>query len=159
MVAGVLILLLSLWIVQAKRNNQALTIANINTANANMALNELKNNLEQNVLERTLQLTISENRYRGLVESLEDEYIFYQHDIEGFIQYVSPSVTHILGLTISGFGEYYYKYLTDNPKNKLISGYIQRIINGEKLAPFEMEIFAANGIIHTFEVLERPMYD
>ncbi|MGI2036523.1 EAL domain-containing protein [Shewanella frigidimarina] len=158
-VAGVLILLLSVWILQARRNNQALTIANINTANANMALNELKNNLEQNVLERTLQLTSSENRYRGLVESLEDEYIFYQHDIEGFIQYVSPSVTHILGLTISGFGEYYYKYLTDNPKNKLISGYIQRIINGEKLAPFEMEIFAANGIIHTFEVLERPMYD
>jgi diguanylate cyclase (GGDEF)-like protein/PAS domain S-box-containing protein len=158
-VAGVLILLLSVWILQARRNNQALTIANINTANANMALNELKNNLEQNVLERTLQLTISENRYRGLVESLEDEYIFYQHDTDGFIQYVSPSVTHILGLTITGFGEYYYKLLTDNPKNQLISGYIQRIINGEKLAPFEIEIFDANGVIHTFEVLERPMYD
>ncbi|MGI2112397.1 EAL domain-containing protein [Shewanella frigidimarina] len=160
-VAGVLILLLSLWIVQAKRNNQALIIANTNTntENANMALNELKDNLEKNVLERTQQLTSSENRYRGLVESLEDEYIFYQHDIEGFVQYVSPSVTHILGLTISGFGEYYYKYLTDNPKNKLISGYIQRILNGEKLAPFDMEIFDADGVIHAFEVLERPMYD
>ncbi|AZG73216.1 EAL domain-containing protein [Shewanella livingstonensis] len=157
--AGLLILLLCLWILQAKRHNKALVLANKNTENAYMELNDLKDNLQTIVLERTLQLTNSENRYRGLVESLDDEYIFYQHDTKGFINYISPSVTHILGHTITGFGDFYNKFLTENPKNQLISGYIERILNGEHLPPFEMEVADVNGHPHSFEVLERPMYD
>ena len=134
-------------------------LANKQTAEANTELNQIKNNLQSLVLERTLQLTHSENRYRGLVESLEDEYIFYQHDCNGFVHYVSPSVTHILGHTISGFGDYYFKFLTDNPKNSKISGYIKRILAGEHLPPFDMELFDIDGNPHSFEVLERPMYD
>lgn len=158
-VAGTLILLLSILVLQSKLNNRALLLANRETEQANTELNRLKDNLQQLVLDRTLQLTNSENRYRGLVESLEDEYIFYQHDREGYIYYVSPSVTHILGHTISGFGDYYDKFLTDNPKNKAISGYIKRILAGEHLPPFDMEVFDVDGNPHSFEVLERPMYD
>ena len=158
-IAGILILLLVIWIVQTRRHNRALLVANKQTANANHELKRIQDNLQDIVLERTLQLTNSENRYRGLVESLEDEYIFYQHDTEGFVYYVSPSVTHILGHTISGFGDYYYKFLTDNPKNAQISGYIKRILAGEHLPPFEMEMFDIHGKVHIFDVLERPMYD
>ncbi|MGI2169923.1 EAL domain-containing protein [Shewanella sp. MF05960] len=158
-VAGALILLLMIWVMQTRLNNRALLLANNKVEAANSELKQIKDNLQSLVSERTLQLTHSENRYRGLVESLEDEYIFYQHDTNGFVHYVSPSVTHILGHTISGFGDYYFKFLTDNPKNKAISGYIKRILSGEHLPPFDMELFDVDGNPHSFEVLERPMYD
>lgn len=159
LLAGLLILILGIWGIQSKRNNRDLVKANQNVETANLALNDLKDNLQQLVAERTQQLTVSENRYRGLVESLEDEYIFYQHDINGFVNYVSPSLTHILGHSVTGQGGFYHQFLTDNPKNQAISGYIERILQGEHLAPFEIELKDIKGNLHTFEVLERPMYD
>lgn len=158
-IASVLILLLIIWIVQTRRNNRALRLANKQTAEANTELSSIKDNLQELVLERTLQLSNSENRYRGIVESLQDEYIFYQHDTKGYINYVSPSVTHILGHTVTGFGAFYDKFLSNSPKNVLIADYVQRIMNGEHLAPFEMDIIDTKGNMHIFEVLERPMYD
>ncbi|WP_445772752.1 EAL domain-containing protein [Shewanella sp.] len=158
-ITSVLMLLLVIWIIQTRRNNRALLLANKQTEKANTELNLIKDNLEQLVSKRTLQLSHSENRYRGLVESLEDEYIFYQHDTNGFVYYVSPSVTHILGHTITGFGDYYSKFLTDNPRNAKIADYTKRILAGEHLPPFEIEMYDTKGNIHTFEVLERPMHD
>lgn len=158
LLSGLLMLLLSIWGLQAKRHNRDLVKANKNAEAANSALNDLKDNLQQLVAQRTQQLTQSENRYRGLVESLEDEYIFYQHDTLGFVSYVSPSLTHILGHPVSGKGGFYHQYLTDSPKNKVVAHYVERILQGENLAPFEIELDDTKGNVHTFEVLERPMY-
>jgi diguanylate cyclase (GGDEF)-like protein/PAS domain S-box-containing protein len=158
-VASILIILLLVWLLQEKRHHRALIWANKDTEEANQALNLLKDNLEKLIRDRTLQLTKSENQYRGLVESLEDEYVFYQHDSQGFIQYISPSVTHILGHKVSGFGSNYRQYLTDNPNNRLIANFVERSLKGEHIPPFEIEVFDAKGDAHSFEVLERPMYD
>ncbi|GGP65579.1 hypothetical protein GCM10009347_34170 [Shewanella algicola] len=159
LLSGLLMLLLSIWGLQAKRHNRDLVKANQNAEAANSALNDLKDNLQQLVAERTQQLTQSENRYRGLVESLEDEYIFYQHDTRGYVSYVSPSLTHILGHPVSGKGGFYHQFLTDSPKNQKVAKYVERILQGENLAPFEIELDDTKGNVHTFEVLERPMYD
>lgn len=159
LISGLLMLLLSIWGLQAKRHNRDLVKANQNAEAANLALKDLKDNLQQLVADRTQQLTQSENRYRGLVESLEDEYIFYQHDTKGFVSYVSPSLTHILGHPVSGKGGFYHQFLTDSPKNQDVASYVERILQGESLAPFEIELNDTKGNVHTFEVLERPMYD
>jgi C4-dicarboxylate-specific signal transduction histidine kinase len=123
-----LIILLLVWLLQEKRHNRNLVLAHKDTGEANKALNVLKDNLEKLVNDRTLQLTKSENQYRGLVESLEDEYVFYQHDSQEIIQYISPSVTHILGHQVSGFGSNYRQYLTDNPNNRLIANFVERCL-------------------------------
>jgi diguanylate cyclase (GGDEF)-like protein/PAS domain S-box-containing protein len=157
--AGLLISLLLLWLLREKRHNRALVSAQIDTEDANKALNTLREKLEIIVSERTVQLQNSENRYRGLVESLQDEYIFYQHDIQGEIQYVSPSITHILGHKTLNFRGKYNKYLTNNKNNLAIPELIQRCIKGEHIPPFEIEIMDIQGTYHTFEVLERPMYN
>jgi len=41
----------------------------------------------------------SEEKYKRLVESLNDEYIFYSHDKDGMITYISPSIRKVLGYT------------------------------------------------------------
>lgn len=158
-ITSLLIILLLVWLLQEKRHNRKLVLAHKDTGEANKALNVLKDNLEKLIRDRTLQLTKSENQYRGLVESLEDEYVFYQHDAQGFIQYISPSVTHILGHKVSGFGSNYRQYLTDNPNNRLIAKFVERSLKGEHVPPFEIELFDSKGEMHSFEVLERPMYD
>jgi diguanylate cyclase (GGDEF)-like protein/PAS domain S-box-containing protein len=157
--AGILISLLSLWLLREKRHNRALVSAQVEAEDANRALNSLREKLEIIVSERTVQLKNSENRYRGLVESLQDEYIFYQHNLHGDIQYVSPSITRILGHKALNFRGGYNKYLTNNMNNLAIPELIQRCIKGEHVPPFEIEIMDVQGDYHTFEVLERPMYN
>jgi diguanylate cyclase (GGDEF)-like protein/PAS domain S-box-containing protein len=158
-VSGILIFILMVWLLQEKRHSRVLSLAKQGTDEANKELNSLKADLEVLISDRTVQLKISENRYRGLVESLEDEYVFYQHDSQGIIQYISPSVTHILGHQVSGFGINYRQYLTDYPNNHLIPSFVERSLKGEHVPPFEIEVFDSKGDIHSFEVLERPMYD
>jgi diguanylate cyclase (GGDEF)-like protein/PAS domain S-box-containing protein len=159
LVAGLLISLLLIWILREKRYNRALILAKSDTESANQELNKLKNNLEKLVSDRTIQLQNSENKYRGLVESLEDEYIFYQHDLKGIIHYISPSVTHILGLEHTGEPVDYRTYLTTNPINIQIKESIERCLRGERVPPFEIEVYDYLARVHTFEVLERAMYD
>ncbi|MBB1268458.1 EAL domain-containing protein [Shewanella sp. SR44-3] len=159
LISGFLILLLLVWLLQEKRHNKALIIAHNDTEAANQELNKLKDNLESLIFDRTTQLQNSENKYRGLVESLEDEYVFYQHDSQGNIQYVSPSVSHILGYEVADFIGDYRKYLTENHCNLLIPEFVTRSLKGEHIPPFEIEIFDTQGKVHSFEVLERPMYN
>jgi diguanylate cyclase (GGDEF)-like protein/PAS domain S-box-containing protein len=159
LIAGLLISLLLIWILREKRLSKKLEQAKAATENSNMALNNLRQQLEIKVNERTLQLQKSENKYRGLVESLEDEYIFYQHDPQGVIKYISPSVTHILGLIHTGETADYRKYLTANPINDQIQQLVERCLRGERVPPFEIEVYDYLSQPHTFEVLKRPMYD
>jgi hypothetical protein len=160
-VASLLITLLLVWLLQEKRHSSKLVLAHKDTENANIALNLLKDNLEKLIRDSTLQLTKSENQYRGLVESLEDKYVFYQHDSQGFIQYISPSVTHRLGHQVSGFGSNYRQYLTDNPNSCLIAKFVERSLIGEHVPHFEIEVFdELAGLINRYffkEILEAKI--
>ncbi|MEZ6124466.1 MAG: PAS domain S-box protein [Planctomycetaceae bacterium] len=53
--------------------------------------------LEEMVEERTSDLQHSRERYRWLVEGMEDHYIFFSATVDGRFTYVSPSVSHVLG--------------------------------------------------------------
>jgi len=48
---------------------------------------------------------------------LEDAYFFYSQDLDGKYQYVSPSVTKLLGYTEAEVEFGISKYFTDNPND------------------------------------------
>ena len=104
-------------------------------------------------------LELSEEKYRHLVESVQDYYFFYTHNTEGVFTYVSPSVERVLGYKPEEFLEHYSEYLTTNPVNKDVERYSQLSIKGEEQSPYEVETHNKNGSISWLEVKETPVFD
>ncbi|WP_160172762.1 bifunctional diguanylate cyclase/phosphodiesterase [Methylomarinum vadi] len=154
-----LLLILLVWIGQIKRQNRRITSTGRKLQRANSELNLLKQDLENQVLQRTKQLRNSEQKYRSLVENLEDEYFFYQHDLNGVFTYLSPSVTTILGYPVEQMLTHISTYLTDHPNNEKVEDYTARCLNGEKVPPYEVEILDSKGKKHCLEVLENQLLD
>jgi len=101
----------------------------------------------------------SEEKYRHLVESVQNYYFFYSHDTEGIFTYLSPSIEIILGYTPEDFFVHYSEYLTDNPVNKEVERHTKLSIKGEEQPPYELEIVAKDGSVHWIEVKEIPVFD
>jgi len=103
----------------------------------------------------------SEEKYRRLVEGLEQEYFFYSHDTKGMFRYLSPSIKKILGYTQKEFSKHYIisEYLTDNPINKEFARRTNLTIKGKKQPPYLLEVFHKDGSIHWLEVKEVPILD
>ena len=155
----VLLFTLLLWIGQIKRQNRRIKITRNKLLTTNSELNNLKETLESLVLQRTEQLQNSEQKYRSLVENLRDEYFFYQHDLNGVFNYISPSITTILGYSVGDFLKHYNTYLTDHPENANIDDYTARSLKGKKVPAYEVEVFDSKGHKRCLEVLESPLYD
>jgi len=101
----------------------------------------------------------SEEKYRHLVEAIQDYYFFYMHDTEGVFTYLSPSIEIVLGYTPEEFLLHYTEYLTDSPINKEVEYHTQLSIKGEEQPPYEIELYHKNGSIHWLEVKEIPVFD
>ena len=154
-----ILLILLFWIAQIKRQNRRIKITQNKLQTVNSDLNNLKENLESQVLQRTKQFQNSEQKYRSLVENLRDEYFFYQHDLDGVFTYLSPSVTNILGYRVEDLFKHYSTFLTEHPDNANIEDYNKRCINGEKTPTYEIEVFDNKGHKHSLEVTGNALYD
>ncbi len=154
-----ILIILLIWIGQIKRQNKRIKLTQNKLLSTNKELNELKENLECLVSQRTRQLQNSEQKYRSLVENLRDEYFFYQHDLEGVFTYLSPSISSILSYSVEEFSKHYSTYLTDHPENEKIKDYKARCLKGEKIPAYEVEVIDRKGHKRSLEVLENPLYD
>ena len=101
----------------------------------------------------------SKEKYRHLVESIQDYYFFYTHDTKGIFTYLSPSIEIILGYKPEEFLVHYSEYLTDNPVNKEVERHSKLSIKGEEQPPYELEIFHKDGSRYWLEVKESPVFD
>jgi PAS domain S-box-containing protein len=99
----------------------------------------------------------SEEKYRRLVENLREEYFFYSHDINGIFQYISPSITNILGYSQKEFLSHYTEYLTDDPINSEVIKHTDLSILGIQQPAYEVEIYHKDGSIKRLQVLEFPI--
>jgi diguanylate cyclase (GGDEF)-like protein/PAS domain S-box-containing protein len=154
-----ILLILLLWISQIKSQNRRIKNTRNRLLTTNTELNNLKENLEKLVFERTKQLKNSEQKYRSLVENLEDEYFFFQYDSQVEFTYISPSISTILGYSVNNFIMNYSSYLTDHPNNEKIIGYTSQCLNGEKVPAYEIEILDSKGHKRSLEILENSVYN
>lgn len=98
-----------------------------------------------------------ESRCRRFVEGLRRDYFFYSHGPDGVFTYLSPSITSVLGYSQAEFLSNFHKYLTPNPKNKLVDKYTAGSLKGRRQPPYEVEAYHKDGSVRTLEVLEIPV--
>lgn len=101
----------------------------------------------------------SEEKYRHLVENIEERHFIYVHNPDGVFTYISSSVEHMLGYTPEEFCTHYTRYLTDSPVNKDVIQHTNLSIQGVKQPPYPVEIYHKDGSIRWLEVAESPLFN
>ena len=104
--------------------------------------------------EQHLKLINSEENYRRLLEGLSSDYFIFRHNVDGVFSYVSPSLTELLGYTSEEFSKHYSTYLTDDPINILVEGYMQKALAGDVQPSYEISIYSKDGSPHQLQISE-----
>ncbi|MBD3615829.1 MAG: PAS domain S-box protein [Gracilimonas sp.] len=98
----------------------------------------------------------AEEKYRNVVEHSTN--MFYQHDTEGNLTYVSQQSTEFLGYTPEEAIRDWTDYVTDHPVNEKGEAVtLKAIETGESQPPYELQLRKANGDIIWVEVHETPL--
>lgn len=105
------------------------------------------------------ELGISEEKYRRLVENLSSEYFLYRTDIQGNLQYISPSASAMLGYEPRELLTHYQKFLVDHPVNKQVAVNTRLALKGERQPPYLFVARHKAGHDCWMEVSESPVFD
>lgn len=130
-----------------------------------MAMSGRVHQIRQQVDEQTSEivkastlLQESESKYRSLIESIKNEYIIYSRGKDSVLDYISPSVTTILGYSQDDFMHNYLQYIPDAEVNRSVSKSVDETLLGSS-ASYEMEILDSVGRIHILAVNSIPLFD
>jgi PAS domain S-box-containing protein len=126
---------------------------------------ELSNrNLQEEIRDRIRiekKLSISEERFRRLVEGLDDDYLFYSISFDGTVHYVSPSVKALLGVEPEMLHNTNYQdavTLTPDSVQKLKK--LIRFLRKNIMIPeSEIDLYHHDGTIRTLEIRHRIVFD
>lgn len=111
---------------------------------ANEQLQHLNENLEQQIRDKLAQLQESEQRYRQLIESLQD--IIYKISPEGIFTFVSPVVEKLLGYTESEIiGKHYTRFVLPDDRQPLREFYETMIVCRQDSSHHEFQAVAKDG--------------
>ena len=98
-------------------------------------------------------------KFQRLIESLENEYFFYSHDVEGNYQYISPSVETIIGYSVKEAFGGLVKHMTDSELNRKTIETLKKSAVGEKQKTFEIEIYTKDRSVRILELTESPVFN
>jgi len=104
-------------------------------------------------------LRVSEGKYKRLVESLSNEYIFYSHNKDGMITYISPSIEKVLGYSQEEASRNYKEFLTPHEMNIKSLEHSEQSIKGMVQPPFMNELYHRDGSTRIFYNTEIPVFD
>ncbi len=102
---------------------------------------------------------LSEEKYKRLVETLSDEYIFYSHDKNGMINYISPSIKKVLGYSQDEALRNYKEFLTGHEMNRKALVHSELSLKGILQPPFLNELYHRDGTTRIFHNTEIPVFD
>jgi PAS domain S-box-containing protein len=98
----------------------------------------------------------SERKYRELVENLND--VIFAVDMEGNINYVTPSVEQVLGYTVDEIlGKNFSQFVEPQDLPGLMLEFEQTL--GGKLKPYEFRILDKAGKIHYGRSSSHPLFE
>ena len=114
--------------------------------NANEQLLHLNESLEQQIRDKLAELSESEQRYRQLIESVQD--IIYKISPRGFFTFVSPVVEKILGYTQAEFlGKHFTDFVQAGYRMVLIDFYHSMMLERQDSTYNEFPVVAKDGRI------------
>lgn len=99
------------------------------------------------------------DKFKQLLESLESEYFFYSHDLNGKYLYISPSVEKVLGYTVEEAYSGIVKHMTDSEENKITLETLKKSASGEKQKTFELEIYTKSKETRVIQITESPLFN
>jgi PAS domain S-box-containing protein len=105
------------------------------------------------------KLLKSEENYRILLDGLSSDYFLFSQNVNGIYDYLSPSVTKLLGYSRDELRANFSTYLTKNSINSFIETYKKNALLGKEQVPYEIEIKAKNGSIYQLHITEKPLFD
>ena len=114
--------------------------------------------LRHQVNVRTEALLESEKYRKRIVDSLIDTFL-YRHDTEGVLNYVSSSITQVLGYSNEEFLTHYTKYLTDDPINQEVIRRTEESIRGVRQSAYELQVYHKDKSVRWFKFSETPVFD
>jgi PAS domain S-box-containing protein len=101
----------------------------------------------------------SEAHNRRLIENLKGNHFVYAHDTKGVFQYISESLTDVLGYSPGEFKAHYSTYMTDHPANQAVHRHTELSIQGIRQPPYEVQVWHKDGSSRWLEVQEVPVRD
>ena len=100
----------------------------------------------------------SKERMQLLVEGTPHLF-FYVQNLDGMVQYVSPSIKNITGYSVEQWLNQRHWFITDSPINEKAKARTHLHLSGEVIAePVYVEILHANSSKVMLELYERPIF-
>jgi len=119
-------------------------------------LQRVNKGLEQSVEDRTKKLRESEEKLRNIIEHSDE--VFYVHDIEHNLTYVSPASIDLFGYTPEEMMIQWTELITDNPINQRGFEFTEKAIKtGERQEPYLLEVKRKDGNLILIEINESPI--
>ena len=149
------------WLMLLRKQKKRRQLAKTETLSTTRELHQTDNDIKPSSTDRLISISTEEvklelQEQNGLATN---EYIYYQHDLDGQFSYVSSSVVRLLGYSESDFMANYRSYLTENPVNRHIDTYTDACIQGQTNKPYMIEIYDANRDKRWLEVTDSPVYN
>ncbi|WP_421774529.1 PAS domain S-box protein [Gracilimonas sp.] len=102
------------------------------------------------------KLKKAEEKYRNVVEHSTN--MFYTHNVEGVLNYVSPQSEYFLGYEPEEAKKRWTEFITDHPINQKGVEITQRAIDtGKRQQPYELQLKTGKDEIIWVEVNEAPL--
>ena len=114
------------------------------------ALHHVQANLEESVEERTRELKESEEKYRQIIENMDEGYI--EVDLTGRLTFFNEAAQKFLGYSAEEtLGMHYKQYADEEAARKIYTAYNEVYRTGLPLGQFEWEVTRKDGTRRTVE--------
>lgn len=133
---------------------------------AEASIRKVNENLEQRVADSTRELRAtnsalreSEARFRRIIDSLQEGYVFYSQNKDRGFTYISPSYRNLTGFKTPADlceGVRQDILLESNAEARHMA---EKSLSGFRQSPFDLEVTCADGSIRTMEIMEVPIFD
>ncbi len=111
---------------------------------ANEQLRQLNENLESEIRKKLAELRESEQRYRGLIESVQD--VIYKISPTGIFTFVSPAAEKLMGYTEADvLGRHFNQFVQPGYRESLRDFYLDMLIRRQDSTYHEFPALTKNG--------------